>query len=246
MLLIAGLRDDEWQVIPTAWIMAAQKRWTPNPPNNAPMTAMALDVAQGGSDRTVLACRHDYWFAPLIDRPGAETPSPSDCAALIVKHRRNNAGVVIDMGGGYGGGVKERLIENDIEVVGFNGAHQGVGRTSDKMLSFVNDRALAWWRFREALDPDQPLGGSPIMLPDDPALRADLASARWKLMGRGIQIEDKLEIKKRIGRSPDKGDAVVMCFEPGNRAIRKAMSGRGLNPSGGQRQARAITSTRRR
>lgn len=234
----AGLRDDEWQVIPTAWIMEAQKRWTPEPPNNAPMTAMALDVAQGGADNTVLACRHDYWYAPLISRQGAETPTPSSAAALVVQHRRNNAGVVIDMGGGYGGGVKERLNENDIEVVGFNGANAGVGRTKDNMLSFVNDRALSMWRFREALDPDQP-GGSPVMLPPGATIRADLAAPRWKLVGRGIQVESKGDIKKRIGRSPDEGDAVWMAYEPGNRAIRRAMHSKGFNSYGGQRQTRA-------
>ena len=33
----------------------------------------------------------------------------------------------------------------------------------------------------------------------------------WKLTPGGILIEDKEEIKKRIGRSPDKGDAVIYC-----------------------------------
>jgi hypothetical protein len=44
----AALRDDEWQVIPTAWIEAAQARWTPTPPRQS-MTAIGVDVAQGGN-----------------------------------------------------------------------------------------------------------------------------------------------------------------------------------------------------
>jgi hypothetical protein len=54
----AGLKDQPNQVIPTAWIEAAQARWKPQAPRQ-PMTAMAVDVAQGGDDWTVLA-RREY------------------------------------------------------------------------------------------------------------------------------------------------------------------------------------------
>src|SRR3954454_4474127 len=130
------------------------------------MAAMGLDIAQGGADNTVLASRHDWWFAPLVIKPGGETPTPSAAAGMIVTYRRDNALVVVDMGGGYGGGVLERIKENGVEVQAFNGANTGHGRTRDGKLPFVNARARAYWRFREALDPDQP-GGSPICLPDE-------------------------------------------------------------------------------
>jgi hypothetical protein len=35
---------------------------------------------------------------------------------------------------------------------------------------------------------------------------------------RGIRIEDKKEIRRRLGRSPDEGDAIVMCLSEGTRA----------------------------
>ncbi len=216
----AGRQDHEWQVIPTAWVKAAQARWTETPPQDAIMTAIAADVAQGGADNTVLSPRHGWWFAPLITVPGIETPRPSDVAGLIVKHRRNGAAVIVDVGGGYGGGVKERLEENDIEVRPFNGAGESGFRTNDRQLSFVNKRAEAHWRFREALDPDQP-HGSKIALPPDPQLLADLTATRWKMASGGIQIEAKEDLKKpeRLGRSPDKGDAVIMAWSEGERAI---------------------------
>jgi hypothetical protein len=37
----------------------------------------------------------------------------------------------------------------------------------------------------------------------------------WELTARGIKIEDNDEIKKRLGRSPDDGDAIVMCLSEG-------------------------------
>ena len=222
----ASMKDDEWQVIPTNYILDSQKRWTVRgrQPADIPMTVIAVDVAQGGADQTVLAPRHDYWYAPLVVVPGSETPLPSDVAAFLTKKRRDGAAIVVDVGGGYGGGVVDILKQNDIGTIPFNGANQGVGRTKDRTLGFANKRAEAWWKFREALDPDQP-GGSPIELPDDPALRADLTAPRWKLTTRGILIESKEEIKKRIGRSPDRGDAVVMAWSEGNAAIRRGLVG---------------------
>lgn len=217
---LAGRVDHEWQVIPTAWVKAAQERWTPRPPNNALMTAIGVDVAQGGNDKTTLAPRHGPWYAPITERPGIETPKPSDVAGLVVTVRRDNAVVVVDMGGGYGGGVKERLEENDIKVRPFNAANESGERTKDKQLGFVNKRAETVWKFREALDPDQP-NGSPIALPPDPDILADLTAPRWKLTTRGIQIESKEDIKKpeRLGRSPDKGDAIMTGWSEGEKAL---------------------------
>jgi hypothetical protein len=223
-----SLPDDEWQVIPTPWIVAAQNRHTPKPPKDAPMLAIGVDVAQGGADNTVLALRYDYWYAPLIVEPGIKTPMPSDVASLIVKHRRDGAVPVIDCGGGYGGGVVERLVkDNKIDAVKYIGAAAGVGRTKCRTYGFHNKRAMSHWRFREALDPDQP-GGSPIALPNDPGLRADLAAARYEITPRNeIKIEDKEDIKKRIGRSPDKSDAVIEAWSEGNAAVRRGLIGPG-------------------
>ena len=55
------------------------------------------------------------------------------------------------------------------------------------------------WKFREALDPNS---GLDIALPPDPELMADLAAPTWELTTRGIQIELKEKIIKRLGRSP--------------------------------------------
>ncbi len=217
---IAGRQDHEWQVIPSAWVRAAQARWTERPPEGAVMSAMGVDVAQGGADDTVLAPRYGHWYAPLIVVPGFQTPQPSDVAGLVVKHRRGAAAVVVDVGGGYGGGVKERLEENEISVRAFNGAGETLLRTRNKQLGYANKRAEAHWTFREDLDPDQE-GGATIALPPDPQLFADLTAVRWKLASRGIQIEEKEKLKAsdRLGRSPGKGDAVIMAWSEGSKAI---------------------------
>lgn len=222
----AALTDDPNQVIPTWWIIEAEKRWTPQPPKGVPMIAIGVDVALGGPAETVIAPRHDWWYAQLIVVPGIQTPKPSDVAGLVVTHRRDNAAVIVDCGGGFGSGVVERLEDNTIATVAFKGANEGIGRTRDKQHRFFNKRAEAIWRFREALDPDQD-GGSPVALPPDPKLRADLASYRYRIGPRGIQVEDKADTSKRIGRSPDRGDGVIMAGSEGDRALRKGLSGPG-------------------
>ena len=118
------------------------------------------------------------------------------------------------MQGGYGGAVYERLMDNGIAAYKFKGAEKAAGRTRDGSLRFVNKRTEAYWRLREALDPDQ-AGGSPIMLPPDQKLAAQLCSVRFQMTPNGIAAEDKIAVIKRLGRSPDKADAVVMAWYRG-------------------------------
>jgi hypothetical protein len=218
----AGMKDDDYQVIPTAWIEAAQRRWSPNAQPRTAMTAIGLDVAQGGNDATVLAARYGGWYAPLVRKPGKETRDGSDVAAMVAAARRNRCSVIVDVGGGYGGGTLLRLKDNGIPAVGFNGARGSTAKTRDGQLAFCNKRAEAWWRFREELDPDKEFG-SAIALPRDASIKADLAAPRWELTARGIKIEDKDQIRKRLGRSPDDGDAIVMCLAEGARAAARQL-----------------------
>lgn len=218
---MAGRLDAEWQVIPTNWVLEAVARHTDQPPPGVPMCAMGADIAQGGADNTVVANRYDGWYAPLIIEPGINTPTPRDSVGVIVKHRRDSALPVVDVGGGYGGGVVQGLEDNGIKAVAYNGSHKSNARTEDKKLNFINKRAEAHWKFREALDPSQP-GGSPIALPHDPVLIADLTAPTFAVTPNGIKVESKDDIKKRIGRSPDRGDAVIMAWSTGDTATTHA------------------------
>ncbi len=223
-------RDAELQVIPSAWIAAAQERWRADGGRDVAMTAMGYDPAGGGADSAELAFRHGGWYAPLVSATGKDTADGSAAAGLVISKRRSGAAVVVDVGGGYGGAVTLRLKDNGIPYVGFNGAGASTGKTKDRQLRFVNKRAEAWWTFREALDPDQD-GGSPVALPPDPQLRADLAAPTYDVSARGILIEGKDALRKRLGRSPGKGDAVVMCFSEGNVAARRDLAMRARLPN---------------
>jgi hypothetical protein len=223
-LLLGGFRtqfkDQDSQVIPTAWVKAAQARWKADGWRAFEMTAMALDPAGGGSDPAALAWRHGGWYAPLVMLKGEATRDGAQMAAMVLAHRRAGAALVVDVGGGYGTDVTSRLKENGISFQPFNGANKADG-TSAGGLKFYNARAAAGWAFREALNPDQE-GGSTIALPDDPELLADLAAPTFEVRTGGILIESKEAIRKRLGRSTNKGDAVVMAWSEGEVARRRS------------------------
>lgn len=223
-----GLSDADFQVIPTAWIEAAQARWTDTPPQGIAMTAIGCDVAPGGLDNNVIASRYGGWYARLVAWKEPD-PDGNAVAGKVVQHRRDNCPVVVDLGGGWGGDAAMRLKDNGVTVVAFNGVEASSAKSRDGRLSFFNKRAEATWRFREALDPEQE-GGSAIALPPDAELKADLASYRWVLKKTGIQIESKEDIRKRIGRSPDKGDAVVMALSQGDAAQLRMRANMGRKP----------------
>ena len=219
----AALKDAPFQVIPTAWIMAAQARWKPEGFRDVTMTAMAFDPAGGGNDAEELIWRHGGWISEPVTAKGDETSDGSRAAGVIVGYRRHGAPVIVDVGGGYGGAVVQRLGDNGIPHHAFNGANKSIRKTKDGKLQFANKRAEAWWRLREELDPDQE-GGSVICLPPGAEVRADLAAPRWKLTISGIQLESKDEIRKRIGRSPGKGDVIAMCLSEGQAVLTRELS----------------------
>src|SRR6185437_16427309 len=153
-------------------------------------------------------------------------------AAEVVRLRRQNCPVVVDLGGGWGGDCLIALKDNGIECVAFNGVVKVTSRTRDGKLKLFNKRAEAVWRTREALDPSQD-GGSVVALPDDPELKSDLASYRWDNDLQGIKIRPKEQQIEQLGRSPDKGDCVTMLISEGHIAATRhvAMQGRADRPA---------------
>lgn len=209
----AGHEDDVWQVIPTEWVKAAQARWTPDGDAGLPMDSMGVDVARGGKDKTVIGRRHRDWYAPLLAYPGSATPDGPSAAALVVSALRDSAPVHVDIIG-PGGSVHDHLDGNGVHSVPVNGSAESLLTDRSGQLRFTNKRAELYWRFRESLDPQY---GSRVKLPPDRELMADLCALKWRLTSRGIQTESKTgetsdgfgNLCLRLGRSPDKGDAVI-------------------------------------
>lgn len=207
----AVMEDDPWQVIPTAWVEAAQQRWTPTPPPGTRLDSIGVDVARGGAAQTVVAKRYGGWFAPLIKVPGRKTVDGPSVAALIYQEYQPGCAINMDIGATAGGGAYESLrcyrdIRDPINPI--NNAQSVDLRDRSGKYRLVNVRAASYWKLRECLDP---VHGENLALPPDAELLADLCAPRYKLTASGIQLEAKEEISQRLGRSPDAGDAVVLC-----------------------------------
>lgn len=212
----AAAQDHDWQVIPTEWVLAAQQRWIARNGDQrfdwGLMVSMGVDVAQGGPDKTVLARLYaSNTFAEMLREKGINTKSGSDVAALVIKHREDDAKVNIDCTGGWGSGAYEHLDNNNVNVAACVFSRGSKRRDRTGKFTFKNKRAEWWWTFREALDPES---GDGIALPPDGELLSDLCSVRRKPNESAavIQLEDKEDTKKRIGRSPDDGDAIVLAW----------------------------------
>lgn len=210
--------EAEDSVIPLKWVEAAQQRWQEwkdtgteeSPPDLPPLSKLGVDVARTGEDTTVLAPRHGR-IVPEIRRYALSSTMNTARYAKHYLDSNPSALATIDVIG-IGAGVVDRLRELGYNIDAFNGGEKTNLTDVSTEVEFVNRRAAAWWTMRELLDPQYDLQ---IALPPDDILAGDLTAPKWKLTAAGkIQIESKDDIKKRIGRSPDSGDAVVMAFCP--------------------------------
>lgn len=208
---LAGRKDHEWQVIPSAWVDLANQRWERAPEKTRKMLALSSDVAAGGDSTEIARLHEEAWFAPMVAVEPALCTEPLNIALEMIKLRRDGADLSLDMTGGWGSGVRSHLLNtHKMECHGFVYSEMSNAVAEESSLGFMNCRAELWWRFREALDPKN---GHDVKLPPDARLKAELTAPRYKVKGTKILIESKDEIKKRIGGSTDKADAVVQAWD---------------------------------
>lgn len=209
----AEREDDPWQVIPTQWVLLAQKRWQEQEKPDLPLSSLGVDVARGGKDKTVIARRYGNWFAPLDAYPGSVTPDGPKVASLVTLAYEEGAYINIDIisvgSSPYDCLVAQGLKEK-VNPVNFAAGSDKKDRSG--RLKMRNKRAEGWWGLRESLDP---VNGDDLALPPDPELKSDLCAPRWSNSSAGILIESKEDIEERIKRSTDKGDAVVYAHMDG-------------------------------
>ena len=203
--------DSEYQVIPSAWVQAAMDRWTPDNPGGYPLHAMGVDPSRGGREDTVIAKRHGPWMDEMITYAGSETPDGPAVVKYIADVYRDRALINLDIIG-VGSSVYDSLLGTD----GFTHVNPVVASArsdeTDKsgLLKMRNKRAELWWKMREMLDPDS--DEEQIALPPNPQLKMDLTAPQYHNTLGGITIESKDDVRKRLKRSTDMGDACVMAF----------------------------------
>jgi hypothetical protein len=200
--------SEEDGVIPLAWIEAANRRWEALNDSGewGEFSCVGVDVGRGG-DATVLALRHGDAIRELRRSSKRDTMETTGAVAGILQAHGGQA--IVDVIG-IGAGVVDRLKEQGKAVKAFNASEHTDAKDRSGELGFINKRSAAWWRLRELFDP---ANGHEIALPPDDLLTGDLTAPHWRDMSAGkIAVESKEDIRKRLGRSTDDGDAVVMAF----------------------------------
>lgn len=204
-----GHEDHPKQVIPTAWILAAQSRWQETRDPLARLDTLGVDVARGGKDKTVITPRYGVWFGDPQVYPGDETPDGWEglqrVLMAIPTGERPNINIDII---GVGAAVFDLARGHGLKVFAMDSRNTSYARDASGQWGFANKRAEWWWLLRESLDP---LTGDDLALPSDRELLADLTAPRWLVKPRGIQVETKEDLIDRIGRSPDRGDSLVLA-----------------------------------
>lgn len=192
---VLGLWPEEGDdvLIPLRMVEAAQSRWTDQ---LGKTIAIGCDVARYGQDETVIISIGETGVVgwPVVRR-GQDLMAT---AGQLLATKAPQIGVDDS---GLGGGVTDRLKEQNAPVVP---CIAGAGAREDR--KFVNARAEMWWALREALQ------AGDLALPEDRKMAADLTNVKFSYDSRGrIKLESKDEIKKRLGRSPDRGDALAIA-----------------------------------
>ena len=191
-------------LIPLLWIELAMERW--NDTEAGVDVQLGVDVAAFGSDKTVIAVRRGRKIENLNVYTQKSTRETAGLARHIA-NLNNTRNIKIDEIG-VGRGVVDSLEEEGFINIGVN-----VAERSYNPDRFANLRAELWWNLRESLDPDIVKNPEPLTLPPDDELLAELSAVKFKFTPRGaIQIESKEDMKKRLGRSPDRADAVCLAL----------------------------------
>jgi hypothetical protein len=199
-------RQPDDSIIALAALEAAQVR---EREKTAPVV-IGCDVARFGSDETVIALRHGERVRIAKVLSGRDTMT---VVGEILRVARGTLEEAVDFARivvddvGLGGGVTDRLRElkregslGALRVTAFNGAERS--RAPD---DYPNRRSEVWFEFADRLET--------LDLDADEKLAADLVAPTYKLDSKGRRVvEPKADTKRRLGRSPDRGDAVLLTF----------------------------------
>lgn len=209
-----SVRDDIWQAIPTQWIIDAQNRWLQMDKPELALKAVGVDPSRGGADVTVISKLYGTWFDELVTHPGRDVQDGIIAARYVTDAMGEEKSPIFVDVIGIGASVYDHLkvlTDTEVHPVNVGEGSQAIDKTG--RYAFTNLRAEIAWKFREALDP---ASGENIALPPSSQLRTDLRAPRYSIVGGKIKVESKEDIKKRIGRSPDDGDAVLITWHGAN------------------------------
>lgn len=201
-------RQESDTLISLEWLELARARELPAVAMDGPVH-LGADVARFGDDKTVIGMRNGRAYSELGEWSGADTMQTSG-NLLRLAREKNATALFIDVIG-VGSGVVDRVCEVVAEQkfsVSVNGVN--VAESAADPDQYANLRSEMWWAARESLNPMNPAAMSLKGCSED--LIADLSCLKYKVDSSGrIAVERKEDTKKRLGHSPDHGDAYALA-----------------------------------
>lgn len=186
-------------LIPPGVVLAARKR--PKPDGIGPLI-MTLDPAEYGDDDSVFGRRRGRLTYPFEAFHGRGPMEMAGMAAERLEKYRPDA-FCVDVTGGYGRGIVERLQEQkfkNIYTINFG----------EKALApelYSNRRAEMYALMRDWLRDQEPY------LPDDDVLASELSSVTYHYdSSRRLVLTSKEKMRTNGIPSPDRADALALTF----------------------------------
>lgn len=208
--------DDPNQLIKSEWIWNARNIDPSDGPNR-----LGCDVARYGDDYTSIARMKGNALVQLISIKHYDVITVGTSLLNEAGRREapvNASDVRVDVVG-LGAGTVDYCRKKGLWVTEIVAGAKPIERPLNSPGSFFkykNLRSQMWWEFREKLREGRfsfnirDKHGKELPLPEK--LVGDLASVRYEISGdKVIEVESKDDIKLRLGRSTDDGDAVVMA-----------------------------------
>lgn len=210
--------DSAQSAIPRSYFIAARRRYDDNPEfwdiqAKAQQSRFGLDVGDGVDEHA-----RSRWQGPVLYSIKA-IPTKGDmqdsgrATGLAVEGLKEFPGTItVDRGGGFGSGPLDSLIEQGYAATGVHW-----GSSAENSAEYLNCKAEDFWNLREAMRKGE-VAIAPLGELEERAME-DLAGTYYEIMATGkIRIEDKEKTKKRLHRSPDVGDSIVIGFRNPNGA----------------------------
>ena len=221
---------DEMGLLPRQWIRAAQERDIQ--PTGAGV--LGLDVGAGGDSSCCAYNRNGHIRILWEDR---NPDTMQTCGKLLSYLQKVGASLVnVDLIG-IGRGIVDRAKELRKPVVGIDvgkAAYEqkiksaGKKREEEEDEGYANLRAQLWWNVRQMFE-----RGEIDLDPRDEDLAGELVSIRYKRTSTGkIQIESKLDAKKRGVPSPNRADALMLSTAKEKPKLKRATWGSRRNKRG--------------
>jgi hypothetical protein len=177
----------------------ASKRVVEQPEGTA--VVWGLDVARYGDDASVLCIRQGRHLVSLHSWKKLSLMELSGRVLDLLNTTDEPPEEILVDSIGLGAGVLDRLRELDINARGVN-----VSESPAMADRYANLRAELWDLTKQWFNEE-------VQIPNDDSLIADLTAPRYSFNSSGKMIvESKAETKKRLGRSTDFADSLVLTF----------------------------------